>query len=170
MVEIKNFINGEWVSGHKTVDNINPANTNDVINQAAEGNAADVDSAVQAASNAFPAWRDTTPQARHDLLDAIGNAILDRKEEFGTVLAREEGKTLPEAIGETIRAGQVFKFFAGEALRCTGDIVSSVRPDVDIDVTREPLGVVGIITPWNFPIAIPAWKMAPALAFGNCVV
>lgn len=170
MLEIKNFINGEWVSGHKTVENINPANTNDVINQAAEGTAADIDSAVQAASNAFPAWRDTTPQVRHDLLDAIGNAILERKEEFGTVLAREEGKTLPEAIGETVRAGQVFKFFAGEALRCAGENVSSVRPGVDIDVIREPIGVVGIITPWNFPIAIPAWKMAPALAYGNCVV
>ena len=170
MLEIKNFINGEWVGGHKTVENINPANTNDVINQAAEGTAADIDSAVQAASIAFPAWRDTTPQVRHDLLDAIGNAILDRKEEFGTVLAREEGKTLPEAIGETVRAGQVFKFFAGEALRCAGENVSSVRPGVDIDVIREPIGVVGIITPWNFPIAIPAWKMAPALAYGNCVV
>ena len=170
MLEIKNFINGEWVGGHKTVENINPANTNDVINQAAEGAAADIDSAVQAASIAFPAWRDTTPQVRHDLLDAIGNAILDRKEEFGTVLAREEGKTLPEAIGETVRAGQVFKFFAGEALRCAGENVSSVRPGVDIDVIREPIGVVGIITPWNFPIAIPAWKMAPALAYGNCVV
>lgn len=170
MLEIKNFINGEWVGGHKTVENINPANTNDVINQAAEGTAADIDSAVQAASIAFPAWRDTTPQVRHDLLDAIGNAILERKEEFGTVLAREEGKTLPEAIGETVRAGQVFKFFAGEALRCAGENVSSVRPGVDIDVIREPIGVVGIITPWNFPIAIPAWKMAPALAYGNCVV
>jgi acyl-CoA reductase-like NAD-dependent aldehyde dehydrogenase len=170
MLETKNFINGEWVGGHKTVENINPANTNDVINQAAEGTAADIDSAVQAASIAFPAWRDTTPQVRHDLLDAIGNAILDRKEEFGTVLAREEGKTLPEAIGETVRAGQVFKFFAGEALRCAGEIMNSVRPGVDIDVIREPIGVVGIITPWNFPIAIPAWKMAPALAYGNCVV
>jgi aldehyde dehydrogenase (NAD+) len=170
MLEIKNFINGEWVDSHKTVDNINPANTNDVINQAAEGSAADIDSAVQAAKKAFATWRDTTPQARHDLLDAIGNAILARKEEFGTVLAREEGKTLPEAIGETVRAGQVFKFFAGEALRCAGEIMSSVRPDVDIDVIREPIGVVGLITPWNFPIAIPAWKMAPALAFGNCVV
>ncbi len=170
MLEIKNFINGEWVDGHKTVENINPANTNDVINQVAEGTAADIDRAVQAASNAFPTWRDTTPQARHDLLDAIGNAILERKEEFGTVLAREEGKTLPEAIGETVRAGQVFKFFAGEALRCAGEILSSIRPGVDIDVIREPIGVVGIITPWNFPIAIPAWKMAPALAYGNCVV
>lgn len=170
MLEIKNFINGEWVVGHKTMDNINPANTNDVINRAAVGTAADIDSAVQAASNAFASWRNSTPQVRHDLLDAIGNAILERKEEFGKVLAREEGKTLPEAIGESIRAGQVFKFFAGEALRCSGELLDSVRPGVDIDVIREPIGVVGLITPWNFPIAIPAWKIAPALAFGNCVV
>ena len=85
-------------------------------------------------------------------------------------MAREEGKTLAEGIGETMRAAQVFKFFAGEALRLTGDLQASVRPDIDIEVTREPVGVVGLITPWNFPIAIPAWKSAPALAYGNCVI
>lgn len=170
MVQIQNFINGHWAAGRQVIDNINPANTNDVINQATQGSAADIGAAVQAARDAFPAWRDATPQVRHDLLDAIGNAILDRKEKYGAVLSREEGKTLPEGIGETVRAGQVFKFFAGEALRCSGELVSSVRTGVDIDVIREPLGIVGIITPWNFPIAIPAWKIAPALAFGNCVV
>ena len=104
------------------------------------------------------------------MLDAVGNAILARKDEIGRLLSREEGKTLAEGIGETARAGQVFKFFAGEALRVVGDLQASVRPGIDVEVTREPVGVVGLITPWNFPIAIPAWKAAPALAFGNCVV
>ena len=170
MKELKNFINGEWIGGYKTLENINPSNTSDVINNAAQGNKEDVEKAVAAATNAFPAWRNATPQVRHDLLDAIGNALLAKKEEFGTVLSREEGKTLPEGVGETVRAGQVFKFFAGEALRFSGETVDSVRPGVDVDIVREPVGVVGIITPWNFPIAIPAWKIAPALAFGNCVV
>src|SRR5213078_3509878 len=105
-----------------------------------------------------------------NMLDAAGSEILARKEEIGRLLAREEGKTLPEAIGEAGRAGYIFKFFAGEVLRLSGEKVPSVRPGVDIEITREPLGVVGLITPWNFPIAIPAWKIAPALAFGNTVV
>jgi alpha-ketoglutaric semialdehyde dehydrogenase len=170
MKELKNYINGEWVSGYKTINNINPSNSTDVINLCAQGNAEDVALAVAAAKNAFSSWRNVTPQVRSDLLDAIGNALLDRKEEIGHILSREEGKTIPEGIGETIRAGQVFKFFAGEALRFTGERVDSIRPGVDVDIIREPLGVVGLITPWNFPIAIPAWKMAPALAYGNCVV
>ena len=86
------------------------------------------------------------------------------------LLAREEGKTLPEAVGEAARAGHIFKFFAGEALRCGGEKLASVRPGVEVEITREPVGVVGLITPWNFPLAIPAWKIAPALAYGNCVV
>ena len=100
----------------------------------------------------------------------MGTEILARRAELGDLLAREEGKTLPEAIGEVARAGNIFKFFAGEALRPGGETLPSVRPGVGVDITREPLGVVGIITPWNFPIAIPSWKIAPALAYGNCVV
>ncbi|WP_115423218.1 aldehyde dehydrogenase family protein, partial [Ensifer sp. M14] len=82
-------------------------------------------------------------------------------------LSREEGKTLAEGIGETVRAGQIFDFFAGEALRLAGEVIPSVRPNIGVEITREPVGVVGIITPWNFPIAIPAWKIAPALCYGN---
>ena len=109
-------------------------------------------------------------QARSDALDKIGNEILVRKEELGRLLAREEGKTQSEGIGEVTRAGHIFKFFAGECLRLSGELIPSVRTGIDVAITREPLGVVGLITPWNFPIAIPAWKIAPALAFGNCVV
>ncbi len=119
---------------------------------------------------AFPAWSTGGVQARADALDKIGSEILARKEELGTLLSREEGKTKPEGIGEVTRAGHIFKFFAGECLRLAGETLPSVRPNIGVEITREPIGVVGLITPWNFPMAIPAWKIAPALAFGNCVV
>jgi aldehyde dehydrogenase (NAD+) len=110
------------------------------------------------------------PAARGAILDQIGSEILARKEELGRLLSREEGKTLVEGIGEVTRAAQIFRFFAAETVRLRGDHLDSVRPGLEVDVTREPVGVVGIITPWNFPIAIPAWKIAPALAYGNTVV
>ncbi|WP_332661316.1 aldehyde dehydrogenase family protein, partial [Brevundimonas sp.] len=110
------------------------------------------------------------PQQRADALDFIGSEILLRRQELGTLLAREEGKTVAEGIGEVVRAGQIFKFFAGEALRIQGEHLDSIRPGIEVDVLRQPVGVIGIIAPWNFPIAIPAWKIAPALAYGNAVV
>lgn len=165
-----NLIGGEWLPDGDCRPDVNPSDTRDIIGFFASADRAAVDQAVQAARSAFPAWAAAGPQVRHDLLDAVGTELLARKEEIGHLLAREEGKTLPEAMGETVRAGQVFKFFAGEALRVAGDAQQSVRPGIDVAVTREPLGVIALITPWNFPIAIPAWKIAPALAYGNCVV
>ncbi|RZS52131.1 aldehyde dehydrogenase family protein [Sphaerotilus mobilis] len=167
---IQNLIAGEWVEGPRASRNINPSDTRDVIGEYAQADAAQAREAVAAARAAFPAWSQSTPQQRFDLLDAAGSEILARRAELGDLLAREEGKTLPEAIGEVARAGNIFKFFAGEALRVGGESIPSVRPGIGVEVTREPLGVVGLITPWNFPIAIPAWKLAPALAFGNTVV
>ncbi len=166
----KNLIGGEWVEGPRVSRNINPSDTRDVVGEFAQADADQARQAIAAASRAQPAWGLSTPQQRFDILDAAGAEILARKAELGDLLAREEGKTLPEAIGEVARAGAIFKFFAGEALRVGGDMVASVRPGVGVEVTREPIGVVGLITPWNFPIAIPAWKAAPALAFGNAVV
>ncbi|WP_028999512.1 aldehyde dehydrogenase family protein [Azohydromonas australica] len=166
----KNLIGGEWVEGASVSRNINPSDTRDVVGEYAQADAAQARAAIAAAQAAAPAWGLSTPQQRFDILDAAGSEILARKAELGDLLAREEGKTLPEAIGEVVRAGNIFKFFAGEALRASGDVVASVRPGVGVEVTREPVGVVGLITPWNFPIAIPAWKLAPALAFGNSVV
>ncbi len=166
----KNLIGGEWVEGPRTSRNINPSDTRDVVGEYAQADADQARQAIAAAQKAQPGWAATTPQQRFDILDAAGSEILARKAELGDLLAREEGKTLPEAIGEVVRAGNIFKFFAGEALRASGDVVPSVRPGIGVEVTREPIGVVGLITPWNFPIAIPAWKMAPALAFGNAVV
>jgi len=165
-----NLINGAWVAGARYTPNVNPSNLSDVIGEYTQADAAQLDTAVAAARAAFPAWATGSIQARSDALDKIGNEILARKVELGTLLAREEGKTKAEGIGEAGRAGQIFKFFAGECLRLSGEILPSVRPGIGVEITREPVGVVGLITPWNFPIAIPAWKIAPALAYGNCVV
>ena len=165
-----NLINGQWVAASAYTPNINPSNIADVIGEYTQASAHQLDQAVAAARAAFPAWSTGGIQARSDALDKIGNEILARKEELGTLLSREEGKTKPEGIGEAARAGYIFKFFAGECLRLAGEMLPSVRPGIGVEITREPLGVVGLITPWNFPIAIPAWKIAPALAYGNCVV
>jgi len=165
-----NLINGQWVEGTAYAPNQNPSNLDDIIGEYAQGDAAQVDDAMQAARRAFAAWSVTGIQARCDALDRIGSEILQRKDELGTLLAREEGKTRAEGIGEAARAGNIFRFFAGECLRTAGEVLPSVRPGIGIEVTREPLGVVALISPWNFPLAIPAWKIAPALAYGNCVV
>lgn len=170
MEAVKNLIAGQWVAGVSTRPNINPSDTEDVIGHYAQADAAQTESAISAARKALPSWAFSTPQQRFDVLDAVGSELLARKDEIGKLLSREEGKTLPEGIGETVRAAMIFKFFAGEALRVGGEVVASVRPGVGVEVFRQPVGVVGLITPWNFPIAIPAWKIAPALAYGNCVV
>jgi acyl-CoA reductase-like NAD-dependent aldehyde dehydrogenase len=165
-----NFIAGEWVAGDTSRDNINPSDTYDVVGRYAHGDERQAGRAVAAAADAFQAWSNSGIQARSDALETIASELLARRAELGDLLAREEGKTLPEAVAEVVRAGQIFRFFAGEALRLAGEKMASVRPGVEVEITREPVGVVAIITPWNFPIAIPAWKVAPALAHGNCVV
>jgi alpha-ketoglutaric semialdehyde dehydrogenase len=169
-IQAKNFIAGEWTAAANAAPDINPSDTNDVVGEFPRASRADAERAVAAAKAAFPAWSRSTPQERHDALKRIGDEILARKDELGRLLSREEGKTLAEGIGETVRAAQIFLFFSGEALRIAGEKVASVRPNVDVEITREPLGVVGLIAPWNFPIAIPSWKIAPALAYGNTIV
>jgi len=165
-----NYVAGEWVTGATAVLDINPSDVSDVIDEFAAGDVTLVDRAVGAARQAAKSWAHSTPQQRFDVLDAVGTEILSRRAELGDLLSREEGKTLVEGVGEVARAGAIFKFFAGEALRTAGELLPSVRPGLGIEVTREPVGVVGLIAPWNFPMAIPAWKIAPALAFGNGVV
>ena len=169
-IHAKNFIAGEWVESKDHTQDLNPSNTKDVVGEYPRASAADADRAIAAAKAAFPAWSRSSIQERHDILKRIGDEILARKDELGKMLSREEGKTLVEGVGETVRAGQIFLFFSGEVLRLAGEKIASTRPGVDVEITREPLGVIGLITPWNFPIAIPAWKIAPALAYGNCVV
>jgi alpha-ketoglutaric semialdehyde dehydrogenase len=166
----KNFINGEWVAGAEAKENINPSDVSDIVGEYTQADKVQTEAAIAAAQAAQPAWASTTPQQRADILEAAGIELLARKDEIGRLLSREEGKPLANGIAETMRAAQIFKFFAQEALRVEGVLVASVRAGVDVAITREPVGVVGIICPWNFPIAIPAWKMAPALAFGNTVV
>ena len=166
----KNYVGGEWVDGASVSKNVNPSNTNDVVGEYAQAERRAARHGGRRRQSRLPAWSRTTPQERHDILLRASTEILARREELGRLLAREEGKSLPEAIGEATRAGQIFDFFAGEALRIPGEKLASVRPNVDVELTREAVGVVGIIAPWNFPIAIPSWKIAPALAFGNTVV
>ena len=166
----RNFINGEWLEGKGVRENVNPSDLTDIVGEYAQADKAQAEAAIAAAKAAQPAWASATPQVRADALEFIGTELLARKDEIGRLLSREEGKPLANGIAETMRAAQIFKFFAQEALRVEGVAISSVRPGIDVLVTREALGVVGLICPWNFPIAIPAWKMAPALAFGNAVV
>ncbi|HEY5861796.1 MAG TPA: aldehyde dehydrogenase family protein [Casimicrobiaceae bacterium] len=166
----KNLIAGEWHGGASVTVNRNPSDVSDVIGEYAQADRAQAEAAIGAAKQAFPGWATGSIQERANILDRAGTEIIARKDELGRLLSREEGKTLPEGIGEAMRAGQIFKFFAGEVVRQSGEHLASVRPGVEVDVTREPVGVVGLITPWNFPIAIPAWKIAPALAYGNTVV
>ena len=166
----RHLINGRWEIGTTTGISTNPSDTREVVAEYARADRNQTELAVRAAADALPTWSQSTPQRRADVLDLIGSELLARKDELGALLAREEGKTLPEGVAEVARSGQIFKFFAGEALRIQGELLASVRQGVQVDVTREPVGVVGIIAPWNFPFAIPAWKIAPALAYGNTVV
>jgi len=169
-LETRNFIAGDWQNGATVLDNRNPSDLSDLIGAFAQTDATQLDAALSAARHAQAEWGATGPQKRHDVLMAIGTEMMARAEEIGTLIAREEGKPLAEGKGEVFRAGQFFTYFAAEALRQLGQTADSVRPDIEIDVRREPVGVVAIISPWNFPVATPAWKIAPALAFGNAVI
>src|SRR6266436_9890186 len=166
----QNYIGGTWVPSVAAAPNVNPSNLNDVVANYARAQPAEAEAAIAAAKTAFSGYSRSTPQERYEALKKVSDEILARKDELGRLLAREEGKILAEGIGEVVRAGQIFAFFAGEALRIAGEKLASVRPNIDVEITREPVGIVGLITPWNFPIAIPAWKIAPALAYGNSVV
>ena len=169
-LDLSHWINGEKVSSERPGESLNPSNTNEIVARVPQGAAAEVDAAVAAAKAAFPGWSDASPEVRSDILDRASNILMDRREQVGRLMAREEGKTLQESIGETARSARILKYFAGEALRVHGQNLMSVRPGVEIQTYRQAVGVFGLITPWNFPIAIPAWKIAPAIAFGNTVV
>jgi alpha-ketoglutaric semialdehyde dehydrogenase len=170
MRQFRNYIEGRWVSSSEVRPDVNPSDTTDVVGEAAMGGVDDVAVAVAAAQEAFTSWSHSPIQQRFDVLDAAGAAVLRRADDLGELLAREEGKPIGEAVGEVKRAGQLLKFFAGETLRNAGELLDSVRPGLTVEMTHEPVGVVGLITPWNFPMAIPTWKVAPALAYGNTVV
>lgn len=155
MTRYDNLIDGKRMASEWR-PNLNPSDISDVIGEYAQGSAAEMTTAIAAAKAAAPDWSRSGILERHAVLSTAAREILNRKEEIGDLLAREEGKTKAEGIGETVRAAQIFDFFAGEALRLAGETLPSVRPGVGGEITREPVGVVGIITPWNFPVAIPA--------------
>ncbi len=161
---------GVPVPGDEERPDVNPSDLTDVVAVASLAGPETAKAAVTVAAEAFASWSHTTPWQRAEILDRAGSEVMARADELGDLLAREEGKTYPEARGEVVRAAQILKYFAGVALQPHGQALDSVRPGIEVTVTREPVGVVSVITPWNFPIAIPAWKIAPALAFGNTVV
>ncbi|MEM9765348.1 MAG: aldehyde dehydrogenase family protein, partial [Pseudomonadota bacterium] len=164
------LVGGAWITTSHGADNINPSDTRDVIDSFSLAGKAEAQGAIEAARAAAADWALTTPQERHDILKAAGDELMARRVELGELLSREEGKIRAEGIAEAERAARIMDFFAGEALRPEGEVLPSVRPGVGVEITREPVGVVGVITPWNFPLAIPAWKIAPALCYGNAVV
>jgi alpha-ketoglutaric semialdehyde dehydrogenase len=166
----RHYINGGWETGATTGISLNPSDLDEPVGEYVRADVRQTDAAIEAAHAAFREWSLASAQRRADALDAIGTEILARRDELSRLLAREIGKTLPEALAEATRAGQLFKLFAAEALRAFAGPVTSARADIEIDVTREPLGVIGIITPWSAPLAIAAAKIGAALAHGNCVV
>ncbi len=169
-VKHDNFIGGQWVPAEHYTDNVSPSNLSDSIGLYASASADDTAAAITAAEEASAEWALSGLEQRKSVLDFIGNELIARSAEIGLILAREEGKTVAEGTGEVYRSGQFFQYYAAETLRIMGEVADSVRPGVEVEVRREPVGVVGIITPWNFPMAVAAWKVAPALAYGNTVV
>ena len=170
MAETGIYIDGRWETGVSSIENRNPSDVSDLIGHYGQAGADQLDAALDSARRAQPLWWAAGVQKRHDVLMAIGTEMMERAEEIGRIVSREEGKPMAEGKGEVYRAGQFFTYFAAETLRLHGDLAESVRPGIEIDVRREPVGVVAIVSPWNFPIATPAWKIAPALAFGNAVL
>lgn len=166
----KNFIAGDWLEGDSVIENRNPSDLSDLVGTYAQASSAQLDKAFEAAEAAQKIWVKTGLEARQTALMNIGNELMARSAELGELLSREEGKPLAEGKGEVYRAGQFFTYYAAETLRQIGDTADSVRPNIEIDVRREPVGVVAIISPWNFPTATAVWKIAPALAFGNAVI
>ncbi|MCH9845234.1 MAG: aldehyde dehydrogenase family protein, partial [Alphaproteobacteria bacterium] len=166
---LKNYIAGQWV-GNGGNQNINPSDTDDMIGDYAQADKAALDDALNAAQTAQKEWQAVGLEAKQNVLNNIGNELMSRSKEIGQMLSREEGKPLAEGAGETYRAGQFFTYYAAEVLRQIGQNADSTRPNIDVDIRREPMGTVAVISPWNFPIATASWKIAPALAFGNAVI
>ncbi|MDD1793666.1 aldehyde dehydrogenase family protein [Enterovibrio makurazakiensis] len=164
------YIGGEWQQGTSTVANINPSNIRESLGDYAQASEAQVQMAIACAREAQPTWEKTPLEQKQKVLQTIGDELIARCDELGRLLSCEEGKPFAEGRGEVYRAGQFFQYYAAEVLRQMGDIAESVRPGVQVEVTREAVGVVAIISPWNFPTATASWKIAPALAFGNSVI
>lgn len=172
MIIYRNFINGEWVesSSDKTIQNVNPANTGDVIGTVKLSTRGEAQKAVEAAYNAFRNWKSTPAPTRGRIVAKAARLLEDNKEDLAQILTREEGKTISESRGELSRAINVAEFCAGESRRLNGETIQSELPANFAYTIKQPHGVVALITPWNFPVAIPVWKIAPALVAGNTIV
>ncbi|MGB1236067.1 MAG: aldehyde dehydrogenase family protein [Planktomarina sp.] len=165
-----NYIAGNWVAGASEIENRNPSDLSDLIGMFAQATPDQLDATLDQAQRAQVEWAAYGIERKYNVLMAIGTEMMERAEELGTLLAREEGKPLAEGKGEVYRAGQFFTYYAAETLRQMGDTADSVRDGIEIDVRREAVGVVAVISPWNFPTATASWKIAPALCYGNAVV
>ncbi|WP_428511887.1 aldehyde dehydrogenase family protein [Roseovarius sp.] len=171
MTDLKlNYIAGQWAEGPSSIENRNPSDLSDLVGHFAQASAAQLDEAIAAARTAQAEWASYGLERRQAVLMAIGTELMARAEELGKLLSREEGKPFAEGKGEIYRAGQFFTYYAHEVLRQLGENADSVRPGVEVDVRREPVGTVAVISPWNFPTATASWKIAPALAYGNAVI
>lgn len=168
----RNYVNGKWVESksHKIVERRNPANVEDLVARVALSTRDEAKDAIVAAKAAFPAWRATPAPARGNILFKAARLMDEQKSDLARLLTRGEGKTLKDALGEIQRSINIMEFMAGEARRLTGETLPSELPKNFSYTVRQPVGVVGVITPWNFPLAIPVWKIAPALVCGNTVV
>ncbi len=171
-VKIKNYISGKWINSvsGKTLQRRNPANTSEIVTIFPRSDKRDVDKAVKAARTAFEKWSKTPAPKRGHYLYRVAKILEERKNELGKIVTKEMGKILPEGLGDVQEAIDTCYYFAGEGRRLQGETVPSELPNKDAKTVREPIGVFGLITPWNFPIAIPSWKVAPALVCGNTVV
>src|SRR5712671_3007522 len=168
----RNFIGGEWIesSSSRTVNNVNPANTDDIIGTVRQATREEARAAVDAAAEAFQSWRKTPAPSRGKIVAKAARLMEEAKEELAQILTREEGKTLSESRGELQRSINVAEFCAGESRRMNGETILAELPANFAYTIKQPLGVVACVTPWNFPVAIPVWKIAPALVAGNTVV
>ncbi|BBW95909.1 alpha-ketoglutaric semialdehyde dehydrogenase GucD [Geobacillus icigianus] len=167
-----NYINGQWTpsSTNQTEPSINPANTYDIVGYVQQSGIEDLNAAVEAAGRAQPAWRKLSGPKRGEYLFRAADVLEQRLDEIAETMTREMGKTLPEAKGEVQRGVNILRYYAGEGMRSIGEVIPSTDSEALMLTTRVPLGVVGVITPWNFPVAIPIWKIAPAIIYGNTVV
>ncbi|NVK31809.1 MAG: aldehyde dehydrogenase family protein, partial [Gammaproteobacteria bacterium] len=161
MTDIKqNLIAGHWMAGESTIENLNPSDTSDCIGHFAQASNDQLQQTLHRAQQAQREWAAYGLERKQAVLMNIGNEMMARAEKLGTLLSREEGKPLAEGKGEVYRAGQFFTYYAAEVLRQLGENADSVRPNIEIDVRREPVGVVAVISPWNFPTATASWKIA----------
>jgi alpha-ketoglutaric semialdehyde dehydrogenase len=168
--QLRSYVDGSWQGVGATLDDLNPARPREVVAEVHSADAELAADAIRAARQAFASWRDMPAPARGEILRRAAELCEQRADDVGRDLAREEGKTLAEGVGETRRAVAILRYYAGQTLEPDGETYPSASAATFLYARREPIGVVLAITPWNFPIAIPAWKIAPALAYGNCVV